>query len=51
MNSLFEIVMWGAPAVLLSWGLLLALGCMLVFREDPSPREEPPGSGVAGARA
>ncbi|HYN16241.1 MAG TPA: hypothetical protein VES66_10700 [Terriglobales bacterium] len=51
MNSLLEAVMWGAPVVLLSWGLLLALGCVLVFRDDPSPREEPPRSGVAGARA
>ena len=51
MNSLLEAVMWGAPVVLLSLGLLLALGCVLVFRDDPSPREEPPRSGVAGARA
>ncbi len=33
MNSLFEIVLWGAPAVLLSWGLLLALACVVVFRD------------------
>jgi hypothetical protein len=37
MNSLLEVVMWGAPAVLLSWGLLLALGCVLVFRDDSTP--------------
>ena len=51
MNSLLEVVMWGAPAVLLSWGLLLALGCVLVFRDDPSPQEEPARSGVAEVRA
>jgi len=39
MNSLFELVLWGAPAVLLSWGLLLALACGLVFRNDRSPEE------------
>jgi hypothetical protein len=33
MNSFFEVVLWGAPAVLLSWGLLLALACGLVFRD------------------
>lgn len=38
MNSLFEIVLWGAPAVLLSWGLLLAFACAVVFRDFP-PRE------------
>lgn len=32
MNSLLEFVLWGAPAVLLSWGLLLALACAVVFR-------------------
>jgi len=36
MNSLFEIVLWGAPAVLLSWGLLLVLVCAAVFREFPA---------------
>lgn len=51
MNSLLEVVMWGAPVVLLSWGLLLALGCVLVFRDDRPPREEPRRSGVAGVRA
>jgi len=49
MNSLFEVVLWGAPAVLLSWGLLLALACVVVFRDERSPREKPPHSGVAGA--
>jgi len=29
MNSLFELVLWGAPAVLLSWAVLLALACGL----------------------
>ena len=32
MNSLLEFVLWGAPAVLLSWGLLLVLACAVVFR-------------------
>jgi len=32
MISLLEIVLWGAPAILLSWGLLLALACAVVFR-------------------
>jgi len=32
MISLLEIVLWGAPAVLLSWGLLLVLVCAVVFR-------------------
>lgn len=45
MNSLFEIVLWGAPAVLLSWGLLLAFGCAAVFRDFP-PREEPRRTGA-----
>ena len=49
MNSLFEVVFWGAPAVLLSWALLLALACGLVFRDDRSPREKPRRSEVAGA--
>lgn len=44
MNSLFEIVLWGAPAVLLSWGLLLVLACAVVFRDLP-PREESRRSG------
>jgi len=41
MNSLFEVVLWGAPAVLLSWAVLLALACGLEFRNDDSPREKP----------
>ena len=41
MNSLLEIVMWGAPAVLLSWGLLLILACAVVFR----------GSAARGSRS
>jgi hypothetical protein len=45
MNSLFEIVLWGAPAVLLSWGLLLAFGCAAVFRDFP-PREKPRRTGA-----
>ncbi len=49
MNSLFEVVLWGAPAILLSWGLLLALTCVVVFRDDRSPREKPRRSGVVGA--
>ena len=48
MNSLFEVVLWGAPAVLLSWALLLALACGLVFHDDGSPRKNPQSSGVAG---
>jgi len=48
MNSLLEIVLWGAPAVLLSWALLLALACGLVFRDDRSPSEKPRGSEAAG---
>lgn len=51
MNSLFEVVLWGAPAVLFSWGLLLALACALVFRDDRAPREKPPRCGIAGAGA
>jgi len=47
MNSLFEIVLWGAPAVLLSWGLLLVLACAAAFRDLP-PGEKPRGFG-AGA--
>jgi len=35
MNSLLEIVLWGAPAVLLSWGLLLVAACAAVFRDFP----------------
>jgi hypothetical protein len=50
MNSFFEVVLWGAPAVLLSWGLLLALVCAAVFRDDRS-REKPRRSGAAGAGA
>ncbi len=49
MNSLLEVVLWGAPAVLLSWALLLALACGLVFRDDRSSREKPQRSKVAGA--
>jgi len=41
MNSLFEVVLWGAPAVLVSWALLLALACGLAFRDDRSPRQRP----------
>jgi hypothetical protein len=41
MNSLFEIVLWGAPAVLLSWGLLLVLACAAVYR-DLLPHEKTP---------
>jgi len=41
MNSLFEVVLWGAPAVLLSWAVLLALACGLAFRDEPTPREKP----------
>ena len=40
MNSLFEVVLWGAPAVLLSWAVLLALACGLAFRDESSPREK-----------
>ena len=32
MSSLLEVVLWGAPAILLSWGLLLVLACVVVFR-------------------
>ncbi len=49
MNSLFEVVLWGAPAVLVSWALLLALACGLVFRDDHSSREKPRRSEAAGA--
>lgn len=41
MNSLFEVVLWGAPAVLLSWAVLLALACGLAFRDERSSREKP----------
>ena len=51
MNSLFEVVLWGAPAVLLSWGLLLGLACVVVFREGRSPRDESRRSGLAGPGA
>ena len=40
MNSLFEVVLWGAPAVLLSWAVLLALACGLAFRDEGPPREK-----------
>jgi cytochrome c-type biogenesis protein CcmH/NrfF len=51
MNSLFEVVLWGAPVVLLICAFLLALACGLAFRDERSPREklfwrgefEPPG--------
>jgi hypothetical protein len=33
-NSLFEIVLWGAPALLLSWGVMLTLACAMVFNKD-----------------
>jgi len=51
MNSLLELVLWGALAVLLSWGLLLALACGLVFRDDRSPGEKPRRSEMWGVRA
>jgi len=41
MNSLCEILLWGAPAILLSWGLLLGLGCAMLFRNDYAPPEKP----------
>jgi hypothetical protein len=34
MNSLLELVLWGAPAILLSWGLFLVCACLLVFLDD-----------------
>jgi len=49
MSSLVEVVLWGAPLILLSWGLLLGLGCAMVFRDD-SPPEKPRPSGI-GAEA
>ena len=50
MSSLFEVVLWGAPVILLSWGLLLGLSCAMVFRDDRSPPEKPRPSGI-GAEA
>ncbi|MFZ3211344.1 MAG: hypothetical protein WA188_07495 [Terriglobales bacterium] len=50
MSSLAEVVLWGAPLILLSWGLLLGLGCAMVFRDDYSPPEKPRPSGI-GAEA
>jgi len=50
MSSLVEVVLWGAPVILLSWGLLLGLGCAMVFRDDYSPPEKPRPSGM-GAEA
>jgi len=50
MNSFFELLLWGAPAILLSWGLLLGLGCAMVFRDDYTPPEKPRPSGI-GAEA
>ena len=50
MSSAFEIVLWGAPVILLSWGLLLGLGCAVLFRDDHSSAEKPRPSGIgAGA--
>jgi len=50
MNSPLEIVLWGAPVILLSWGLLLGLGCAALFRDDHSSAEKPRPSGIgAGA--
>jgi hypothetical protein len=46
MSSALEIVLWGAPVVLLSWGLLLGLGCAVLFRDEHSSREEPRTSGM-----
>ena len=42
MNSLFEVVLWGAPVVLLTWALLLAIICGLAFREEGSPHDPQP---------
>ena len=42
MSSAFEIVLWGAPVILLGWGLLLALGCAVLFRDDRSSAESAP---------
>jgi len=50
MSSLFEVVLWGAPVILLSWGLLLGLGCAMVFRDDSSPPEKKRPAGI-GAEA
>ncbi|MGO9209229.1 MAG: hypothetical protein ACLPXM_19215 [Terriglobales bacterium] len=50
MSSLLEVVLWGAPVILLSWGLLLGFGCAMVFRDDDSPPEEKRPSGI-GAQA
>lgn len=33
MNSLLEIVFWGAPLLLLSWGVLLTFACAVMFKE------------------
>lgn len=50
MSSALEIVLWGAPVILLSWGLLLALGCAVLFRDDHSAAQKPRPSGIgAGA--
>jgi uncharacterized membrane protein len=48
MNSLFEVVLWGAPAVLVSWVLLLALACGLAFRDDARHARDQSRSEVAG---
>jgi len=42
MNSLFEVVLWGVPVVLLTCALLLAIACGLAFREESSPHEPQP---------
>jgi hypothetical protein len=34
MNSLFEAVLWGAPVLLLSWGVLLTFACTVLFNES-----------------
>jgi hypothetical protein len=50
MNSLLEIVLWGAPAVLLSWGLLLALACVVVFHGSATQGQTSAQWGSAGVK-
>jgi hypothetical protein len=47
MIALFEVVLWGGQALLLGWGLLLVLACVVVFREGAAPSKQPDAERVA----